>query len=133
VLKPGGRLIIAEMYRDNQTDTQLTHVYLHHWWAAIDTALGVSHRETYTRQEILNLVSDLNLRDCQFYDYAELEQDPRDEQTINRLDAALDQYAERAKNLPNAIELLARADEIRARIHAIGFHSATGLIAVGRK
>jgi ubiquinone/menaquinone biosynthesis C-methylase UbiE len=133
VWKPGGQLIIAEMYRDNQTETQLSHVYLHHWCAAIDSALGVSHRETYTRQQILDQVSELELRDCQFYDYADLEQDPKDAQNINRLDAALDQYIERAKNMPNVIELRARSDEIRARIHSIGFYSATILIVVGRK
>jgi len=132
VLKPGGHLIIAEMYRDNQTETQLSHVYLHHWCAVIDNALGVSHRETYTRQQIIDLVSALALRDCQFYDYAELEQDPKDEQTIKRLDAALDQYSERAKNIPNATELRTRGDELRARIHRIGFHSATILIGIGQ-
>lgn len=133
VLKPGGHFIIAEMYQDHQTDAQLTHVYLHHWCAAIDTALGVSHRETYTRQQILDLVSELALHDCQFYDYADVTHDPHDAQNINRLDAALDQYCERAKNLPNAMELRTCGDEIRARLQTIGFHSATILIAVGRK
>ena len=36
VLKLGGQLIIHEMYSDGQTETQMTHVGLHHWWAAID-------------------------------------------------------------------------------------------------
>jgi SAM-dependent methyltransferase len=133
VLKPGGSFIIGEMYCDDQTDTQLTHVYLHHWWAAIDTALGTIHRETYTRQQIRDLVSDLNLRDWAFYDYADLENDPQDPQVIKRLDTALDQYSERAKNTPNAIALHARGEELRVRVHTIGFHSATILIAVGRK
>jgi len=31
VLKPGGHLIVGEMHRDHQTETQLAHVYLHHW------------------------------------------------------------------------------------------------------
>jgi SAM-dependent methyltransferase len=133
VLKPGGQFIIGEMYRDNQTDAQLTHVYLHHWWAAIDTALGTIHRETYTRQQIRDLVFDLNLRDWACSDYTDFEKDPQDPQVIKRLDAALDQYSERAKNTPNAIALRARGEELRTRVHTIGFHSATILIAVGRK
>ena len=133
VLKPGGHLIIAEMYRDHQTDTQLTHVYLHHWYAAIDTALGVSHRKTYTRQQILDLVSELALRDCRFFDYTDLTQDPKDRQNIQRLEATLDQSIECIKNFPNAVELRGRSNEIRARLRAIGFHSATILIAVGQK
>jgi SAM-dependent methyltransferase len=133
VLKPGGHFIVAEMYRDHQTDTQLTHVYLHHWCAAVDTALGVSHRETYTRQQILDLVADLNLRDVTFYDYADLTPDPKDAPNIERLDAALAQYCERAKDFPNALELRTQCDEIRARLHSVGFHSATILIAIGQK
>lgn len=133
VLKADGYFIIDEMYRDHQTETQLTHVYLHHWWAAIDTALGNLHRETYTRQQILDLIAALNLRDCSFYDYADLEHDPLDAQNIQRLESAIDLYGERAKNLPDAKMLRARGDELRARVHTIGFHSATILIAVGRK
>jgi ubiquinone/menaquinone biosynthesis C-methylase UbiE len=33
VLRPKGRFIVAEMYCDGQTDPQMTHVLLHHWWA----------------------------------------------------------------------------------------------------
>ncbi|CAG0947905.1 partial demethylmenaquinone methyltransferase / 2-methoxy-6-polyprenyl-1,4-benzoquinol methylase, partial [Anaerolineae bacterium] len=133
VLKPGGHFIIGEMYRDNQTETQLTHVYLHHWWAAIDSALGITHRETYTRQNILDRLTNLNLSGWNFHDYADLEKDPHDAEVIKRLDAVLDQYRERAQNTPDAIALRARGDELGARVHAVGFHSATILIAIGRK
>jgi ubiquinone/menaquinone biosynthesis C-methylase UbiE len=49
VLKTGGTFLVYEMYRDGQQETQLTHVHLHHWWAAIDTGMGIPHNETYTR------------------------------------------------------------------------------------
>ena len=133
VLKPGGHFIIAEMVCDHQTETQLTHVYLHHWWAAIDTALGNLHRETFTRQHILDLVAELNLRDCRFYDYADLARDPFDAENRIRLDAAIDLYGERAQSLPNALALCARGEELRARVCTIGFHSATILIVIGKK
>ncbi len=40
VLRLGGRFIIAEMHREGQTEAQLTVVYLHHWVAEVDSALG---------------------------------------------------------------------------------------------
>src|SRR4030042_393167 len=55
VCKPGGHFIIAEMYQDGQCETQLTHVMLHHWWAAVDTAEGIIHHETFTRQQVVEL------------------------------------------------------------------------------
>jgi ubiquinone/menaquinone biosynthesis C-methylase UbiE len=133
VLKSGGRLVLAESYCDHQTETQLTNVYLHHWWAAIDTALGVSHRETYTRRQILDLVSALNLRDAVFYDYADLDRDPLDTQLLQQLDDRINQYSERAKNAPDAEALRARGEELCARLHAIGFHGATTLLVIGKK
>ena len=39
VLKPDGRCFVAEMYRDGQSETQMTDVLIHHWIAAVDTAI----------------------------------------------------------------------------------------------
>jgi ubiquinone/menaquinone biosynthesis C-methylase UbiE len=133
VLKPAGNFIIAEMYRDQQTDAQLTHVYLHHWWAEIDTALGVTHNETYTRQQIAAIAASLGLQHLTLHDYAELERDPKDAATLEALDKRIEQTLVRAQTVPNASGLQQRGAELRERIHAIGFHSATILIAVGTK
>ncbi len=54
MLKPGGHLFLSEMHRDGQTEPQLTVVYLHHSVAAVDTALGVLHKRTLTRQELVD-------------------------------------------------------------------------------
>jgi SAM-dependent methyltransferase len=48
VLRPGGHLVVNEMYRDGQSETQTTHVLLHHWWAAVNRLRGEVHRETRT-------------------------------------------------------------------------------------
>jgi ubiquinone/menaquinone biosynthesis C-methylase UbiE len=133
VLKPGGIFIIVETYRDHQTDTQLTNVHLHHWWAAVDTALGTTHHETYTRQQIEEIVASLVLRNLALYDYAELERDPKDAAMLELLDKRIDQTLARAQTTPNAIALQQRGTELCARLHAVGFHSATDLIAIGEK
>jgi hypothetical protein len=121
------------MYRDHQTDAQLTHVYLHHWWAEIDTALGVTHNETYTRQQIEEIAASLGLQNLALHDYAELERDPKDAATLDVLDKRIEQTLARAQTVPNAGGLQQRGTELRERIHSIGFHSATILIAVGTK
>jgi len=76
VLRRGGHLIVAEMYRDGQSETQLTHVMLHHWWAAIDRLRGTVHRETYTRGEVIDLVNDLDLSGLSIGDEASLDGGP---------------------------------------------------------
>jgi ubiquinone/menaquinone biosynthesis C-methylase UbiE len=68
MLKPGGHLVVAEMHRDVTTEAQLTSVRLHTWAAAVDSAAGLSHYPTLTRQQIVGLVEALDLRDISVYD-----------------------------------------------------------------
>lgn len=133
VLKPGGRFIFSEMYRDNQTDLQMTHVLMHHWWAAIDSALGVPHRETYTRAELVAFVESLGLRDVQYFDYADLDDDPKEPERMALLKSRLASYLDRAKDLPNFADLQAQADALARRLDEIGQLRATQLTAIGRK
>jgi len=134
VVRPGGKLIIAEMYSDNQTEMQMTHVLLHHWWAAVDTAAGITHNETYTRQQILEIVARLGLQNMVVVDDAShLNDDPKDPETIKYLTDALDQYQKRIVGLPEESKLRERGQELRRRLEGIGFHSATSLFLIGEK
>lgn len=130
VLRPGGHLLVSEMYRDNQSETQLTHVLLHHWWAAVDMVNGVAHRETYTRQELLDLVTRLGLENEAIYDLADLSENPHDPAIMDELAPVFERYIQRAEGHP---ELQLRGAELRQRVEQIGFHSATTLVVMGRK
>ena len=130
VLRPGGRLIVVEMYRDAQTDAQQTHVMLHHWWAAVDRLQGTVHRETYTRAEVLDIVNDLELSNLSLGDYAYLESDPRDLSQHGWLEPSIAKYLDLAAGDPH---LIAQGDVIRQRLHDVGFHLATVLVAMGEK
>jgi SAM-dependent methyltransferase len=133
VLKPGGNCIVFEMCRDGQTETQLTHVLLHDWWGAIDTAEGVCHRQTYTRQAICDLVGQLGLLDLQVHDFLDLSGDPRDPGNLEQLGPVIDRYQERAAQLPDGKPLVERGEELRRRVKEIGFHGATEIFLKGIK
>ena len=133
LLAPSGHLLIAEMYQDGQTEAQLTHVYLHHWWAAVDTAAGVCHNETFTRQQIVDITEGLGLKQLAFYDYADLDSDPKDPETLRQLDEIIDRTIQRCQGLPSAATLIQRGEELRQRVKSIGFHSAGGLLVIGEK
>ena len=130
VLRPGGYLLISEMYRDAQTETQMTHVHLHHWWAAVDMVNGVTHHETYTRQEILDLVSELQLKEPKTFDLSDLSGDPKNPEIITELEPVFERYIQRAEGHP---ELQKRGEELQIRVKEIGFHGATTLVVLGRK
>ena len=130
VLRPGGSLVIAEMVHDGQGPEQMTHVGLHHWWAAVDTIDGVVHRETYRRQAIVELVAGLGLDDLRVADVEQEGEDPHDAATLAELDGVIDRYIARAAGHP---PLVARGHLLRRRLHRIGIRSATTLVAIGRK
>lgn len=130
VLRPGGTLLVSEMYRDGQTETQMTHVLLHHWWAAVDTVNGIVHRETYTRQELLDLVVNLGLEEVAIYDLSNLDENPHDPAIPAELDPVFERYIQRAEGHP---KLQTRGLELRQRVEKVGFHSATTLLVRGRK
>jgi ubiquinone/menaquinone biosynthesis C-methylase UbiE len=133
VLRSGGHFIVSEMYRDNQSETQMTHVLLHHWWAAVDMARGVVHNETYTRQQILEIVSGLGLQEIVFEDVSDLNEDPKTPETIKYLTDVVDQYLKRSEGLPEEAALRQRGLELRQRVEEIGFHSATSLLVISKK
>jgi SAM-dependent methyltransferase len=133
VLTPGGHLIVYEMYHDGQSKPQLTHVLLHHWWAAVDTAMGICHRQTYTRHELIDLVNRAGLQELEFYDDNEQEGDPCDPETLQQLEPVIDRYIARATGQPEQDALQQRGEELRQRLYEIGFLSASSLLAWGTK
>lgn len=130
VLKPGGTWIVSEMYCDNQTETQLTHVHLHHWWGAVDRVQGISHNETFKRKEIVELVAGLGLGGMRIHDVYEASENPHDPEILAQIDPVIDRYIERANGHP---DLQARGLELRQRMKAVGFDGATTLFIIGRK
>lgn len=135
VLRPGGYFLVSEMYRDGQTDPQMTHVLMHEWWAEIDTALGVSHNGTFRKDEILDICASpgLGLENIISQDYAFLDKDPLDPEGTEYIDSAIDMYVKKASGLDNFEDLKKRGDELRERLHRTGFHEATTLVILGRK
>jgi SAM-dependent methyltransferase len=130
VLRPGGHVVVNEMYRDGQSEPQMTHVLLHHWWAAVGRATGEVHRETYERAAIVAIVERLGLADLRLWDLEDSTEDPHDPATIADLEAAIDRFQERTADLA---DLRARGEELRTRVRSIGATSATQLVVVGRR
>lgn len=134
VLKPGGTLLVIEMYRDHQDGAQMTHILMHHWWANIDSSLGIVHHETFTRQGLIDLIGSLGLSDLALMDAAfGADADPFDAERRNILLKRIDHYLERAKDLPNYAEFERRANEIRLRLLNEGIISANNLVIIGQQ
>jgi SAM-dependent methyltransferase len=133
VLRLGGRCIVAEMHRDGQTPAQLTLIYLHHWVADVDSALGSVHNRTLSRQAIIDHVERIGLCDVRLLDSSDTDADPMDEGQIERLDGLIDRSIQRAKATPRYEEFRRRGEELRERLHAVGVEREPVVVAIGEK
>jgi SAM-dependent methyltransferase len=133
VLKPGGTLIIRETHQDVQTEPQSMDMYIHHWVAEIDSALGYTHNRTFTRQELVDFVKGLGLSNVVFYDISNTDLDPMDEAAIKVNEEIIDRYIQHAAGLPDYKTLRQRGEELRQWHHEVGVQWEPELIVVGEK
>lgn len=131
VLKPGGLFIMREMFRDGaQTEPQMTHVMLHHWWGEVDRLAGVVHNTTLTRSEIEAIPHGLGLRDVLSTVQADMETDPMDPENAAYLEKTIRSCIARAEG---HADLIARGESLRERLGRVGFAGASAVLSVGVK
>ncbi len=133
LLRPGGHFIVSEMFKDGQTEAQMTHVMIHHWFAAVDACHGIPHMRTFSRQEILDILAALDLQEVVMRDLHDLEPDPRDPGTISSLAGVMESNLPRIRGLPQETCLQYKWQELRQRLQVVGSHPATTLFYMGRK
>lgn len=139
VLKPGGLFIINEMFCDNQSEKQMSHVYIHHLCGEIDTLLGTYHRKTYKKQEIINIAKDLGIKIEEVLEYDTAEEQEKDaspeeeKEVLDSVFKSIDKYLEKIKDLPQYEKKKAYVFELKKKLYSIGFLNSTELIIVGKK
>ncbi len=133
VLRPGGHFIIAEMHRDGQTEAQLTVVYLHHWLAKVDSALGEVHNSTLARQEFVDHVTSLGLCNVELYDFNDTNSDPMEKTRIEQLESLIDRNLQRAEGVSSYGELKRRGEELRRRLYEVGAQREPMIILISEK
>lgn len=131
VLKPGGFFILCEMYKDNQTPKQLGHVYIHHFGAELDRIKGVTHNETFDRQDIIDITANIGITLVDELDYVEDGECSSEE--INEIIEAVGNKLEGLKNDSCYDCLKTKWKSVKNHLLNIGLGSATELILFGRK
>jgi SAM-dependent methyltransferase len=133
VLKPGGHLILSEMHRDGATAPQRTVVALHHWVADIDTALGLVHNRTLSRQELVDHVVRLGLLKVTCYDWCDTDENPHDEAVIARVEELIDTQLQRARETSSREALEHRGEQLLHKLHEVGMTREPVVVIVAEK
>lgn len=133
VLKSGGKFILTEMHRDGTTEAQFNAVRIHHWAAAVDSGLGSLHDRTFARDEMLDFVDELKLRNVTIRDFPNTDSDPMDENALKSIDGYLDRYVQRAHRTTGSQVLIQQSEELRRSLQEKGLQREPVLIVVAEK
>ncbi len=133
VLKSGGKFILTEMHRDGTTEAQFNAVRIHHWAAAVDSGLGSLHDRTFARDEMLDFIDELNLRNVNIRDFNNTDSDPMDEKALKSIEGYLDRYIQRAQRTTSSQVLIQQSEELRRSLQEKGLQREPVLIVVAEK
>jgi len=148
VLKPGGNLIIQEEFCDgNQTEAQKTNLHQHTWDAEIDTLLGKTHKATFTKHRITELVRNLQLEQIEILESTHPVKclscekrhkcdNPKNEETIKDSIKEIDDNLKRLQGIADPetrISLQKKGEELKERNKEYGNANPSILLAIGKK
>jgi len=133
VLKPGGMIIINEMYSDNLNAAQESHKLLHHWSAEQDRTLGRFHDDTYTKAKLLKIIDTAGIKEVSIFDYSISGDDFFNKDTLDHVFSSLEILAKRMSDNPDTAHLSERYNEIRSYISENGYASASSIFYAGTK
>lgn len=139
VLKSKGLFIIQEMFCDNQSKKQLSHVKLHHLNGEIDTIEGKYHNKTYRKQEIVDIAKDLGLQIIEMTEHnthkeQEKRVSPKEERET--LDSIFNKFSKKIETMKEHSKyqyLIDSLNKIKDDQYDVGFFTATELLIVCRK
>lgn len=139
VVKQNGIIIINEMISDNQSEKQFSHVAVHHLQGELDTLFGRCHNKTFTLQELVKLVEDLNLEKVDMFQYNTHEEQESSEnleeekEILDQCFKALEVKINKISDLKQREEYLETLEKLTNKLYNIGIFGATEVMFICRK
>ncbi|WP_319479664.1 class I SAM-dependent methyltransferase [uncultured Draconibacterium sp.] len=131
VVKPGGWLIVNELFGDNLNPAQEVHKSMHHFRSTIDRLNGVCHNETFTRAEILEQVKKAGLEICTAFNQEKDRVEPSTEDISERKDQLI-KILSQIKDKPEYHELKKQILQIEKALKHHGFQMATRVVVIAK-
>lgn len=133
VLRPGGLLILCEVFQSPETLRDNSQRHMHHWWAEVDRVCGVPHFETFTKQEILDMTEGLELKDTDVFEHLENYNDSAGHEIVKQMIAISNDCIEKLKRRSGPQELIDKGGQLIERFARLGFTDDPVVYVLGRK
>jgi ubiquinone/menaquinone biosynthesis C-methylase UbiE len=133
VTKPDGWIIINELFSDNLEPAQEVHKMYHHFRSRIDRLTGINHRETFRKEEILQMVRQAGISVQFFFEHKREVNLVEEDDALDKMVQKMKQKLETIKAQPEYEEMQPQIEEFRTKAMEFGFQPATNVVIVGRK
>lgn len=131
VVKPGGWIIVNELFSDNLNPAQEVHKLYHHFRSATHRLQGVSHNSTFKKQEIIDFVANSGTEVSLHFEFKKegnLMNTPEDiYERVDKMKAMLHEI----KGRPEYNLLKPQIAEFSKNAKQFGFEMATRVVVVG--
>ena len=131
VVKPGGWIIVNELYSDKLNPAQKVQKRMHHFRSKIDRIIGLSHNETFTRSEIIEQVEKSGLEILLHFDHKKTGKQESKAEILERYER-MKALLEEVNDHPEYDTLSKEIHEIKADLQKYGFEMVTCVVVVAR-
>lgn len=132
VVKPEGWIIVNELFSDQLNPAQEVHKMFHHFRSKIDRLIGVNHKETFEKDEILKIIKVAGIQ--VLFDFENIGENNLIKET-EELEVRVEKmkiHLEKINHLPEYDDLKPQIEEFRKRAMKYGFQPATRIVVVGK-
>ena len=132
VVKKDGWIIVNEIISDNLNPAQEVQKIYHHFRSKIDRILGVSHHETFQKEQVIQMVENAGVSIQFFFEHND-EPEKLNENELEKRVEIMQKKLEKIKDKPEYDEMKDQIKEFMKQVSIHGFQPATKVVIVGRK
>lgn len=132
VLKPGGWLIIDENTSDGLNEAQENQKILHHFKSFVDRLNGISHSETWSKAEVVEILKQQGLQVQLSFPHEKSKTPIFDELFLDEKYQMMEQHLEALTGRPEYEMMAGQLPAFQKRLRKHGFQPATLLMVIGQ-
>lgn len=132
VLKLGGYIIINELHSDDLSESQENQKMLHHFKSFVDRLNGISHHETWTKKEILDIINSQGIDVKLSFSHERMPEPNFDPEVLDEKYKMMVGHLADLQGKPEYSLMQDKLPVFRKRLQKYGFQMAGQLMVVGQ-
>ncbi|MFY9153748.1 MAG: class I SAM-dependent methyltransferase [Prolixibacteraceae bacterium] len=132
VVKPNGWLLIAEIVSDGLNEAQENQKLWHHFKSYVDRKSGITHRETWTGTEVLEIIQSSKINPVLTFPFNRMAEPVTDPEKLQHWTNLFAGNLALLEGQPEYEEMAALFGKYKERVKLHGFQLARQLVVVGQ-